>query len=315
MSNFFKILIFIVIIIGLLGFYLHQNKIQSLNLPLTQVIQNPLDQQVTSASSTPRLVPNFDHIVILVLENKGFSEIRNNPNAPYLNSLMYENALAANYSGVEHPSLPNYIALLGGSTFGIKSDCDNCFINSQNLLDNIESSHRTWKAYMDSMPESCFVGSDYPYAQKHNPFIYFDNIRNDKNRCLNIVPYDQLSKDLINPLTAPNFIWITPDLCHDMHDCSVSVGDNWLSSNLPGILNSGIFKLQNSLLVVTFDEGENGDERIVTVLIGPKVRQKYVSKTQYNHYSLLKTVETSWGLPPLTTNDQNASLMSEFFNN
>lgn len=157
------------------------------------------------------------------------------------------------------------------------------------------------------MPSPCFLGNSQTYAQKHNPFIYFNDIRNDKNRCKNIVPLSELS-------TTPNFIWITPDMCHDMHDCEVKKGDDWLSQVVPPILNSPIFTQSNSLLIITWDEAEVlGSNQIPTIFIGPSVKQSYISNIKYNHYSLLHTIESTWGLNPLTANDKSAAIMSDFF--
>ncbi len=255
-------------------------------------------------------------IVIIMMENKSYNEIIGNTNAPYINSLIHTYSFAANYFAVAHPSLPNYIALIGGSTFGIKKDCTDCFINSTNLVDQLEKAHKTWRAYMESIPSSCFMGSSGQYAQKHNPFIYFDDIRNNKNRCKNIVPYAQLFSDFQSLSTTPNFVWITPNLCNDMHNCSVSTGDTWLAKNVSDILNSPAFTKQNSLLVITWDEGEDlGNNKIPTLFIGHSVKKRFVSHTIYTHYSLLHTIENEWNLPSLTVNASQSAVISDVFNN
>ncbi len=274
----------------------------------------PPIQQISNQSAKSSGIPKFDHIAIIVMENKPIESIVGSTNAPFINSLVQKYSLAGNYFAITHPSLPNYLAILGGSTFGINSDCSDCFINSNNLIDQLESNHKSWKAYMESMPSSCFIGNSGNYAQKHNPFIYFNNIRNNPQRCQNIVPLTNLSADLIDPLTSPNFIWITPNLCHDMHDCSIKVGDGWLSEQIPLILKSPSFTLSNSLLVITWDEAETiGSNQIPTIFIGPSVKQSYISQIKYDHYSLLHTIESAWDLQPLTENDKNATLMNDFF--
>ncbi len=267
----------------------------------------------TQPSSVNSSVPKFDHIVVIVMENKTEQNIIGNKDAPYINSLAGAGALAANYSAVGSPSLPNYLALLGGSTFGVTSDCTDCFQNSANLVDQLEQNHRTWKAYMESMPSPCFLGDSNPYAQKHNPFIYFDDIKNNSDRCNNIVPMDGLTSDLATTSFTPDFIWISPNLCNDMHDCPVPQGDTWLSQQIPGILESPAFKLQKSLLVLTWDEGNSSDKKVATILVGAGVKGGFVSNTSYTHYSLLKTIEASWNLLPLTANDQKAIPLSDFF--
>ncbi|MCL5125340.1 MAG: alkaline phosphatase family protein [Deltaproteobacteria bacterium] len=260
------------------------------------------------------LVPRFDHIVIVMMENKSDGDIVGNKDAGYINRLIGQSGVARDYYAVAHPSLPNYLALIGGSTFGVNNDCTGCFQAADSLIDKIEESGRSWKAYMESMPEPCFVGSSGRYVQKHDPFIYFDSIRNDEKRCNRIVPYSQLGTDLALRGTTPDFVWISPNSCHDMHDCSVEVGDNWLSVEVPNILKSKAFAAQNSLLVILWDEADNkNSNRVPIFLFGRAVKAGYASDVRYDHYSLLRTIEIAWGLSPLTKNDRNASTMQEFF--
>jgi phosphatidylinositol-3-phosphatase len=259
-------------------------------------------------------VPNFSHVFIIVLENKEYTSIIGNASAPYLNSLAQQYALATNYDGVSHPSLPNYLALTGGDTFGIHSDCTSCFVNQPNIVDQLEAAGKSWKAYMESMPTPCFVGdAGSLYRQKHNPFIYFDNVRTNAARCGRIVPYSQFAAD-VQANALPNYVWITPNMCNDMHDCSVSTGDNWLRSEVPKILASPAWQ-QNGALFITFDEGSSstgGGGHISTLLISPLAKRGFQSSVAYNHYSLLRTIEDAWGLPPLGK-AASASPMSDFF--
>jgi len=216
---------------------------------------------------------------------------------------------------VAHPSLPNYLALTGGSTFGITSDCTTCFVSAPNIAkDRVEASGRSWKAYVESMPKPCFVGDSYPYMQKHDPFIYYNDIRTNTAECNKVVPYSTLATDLKSAGTTPNYAWITPNMCNDMHDCSVSTGDTWLKNNVPAILNSAAFTTQNSLLMITWDEdnGSSGNH-VATLVIAKSVPAGFRSSVRYTHYSLLRTVESAWGLSPLTGNDGGASPMSDFF--
>ena len=260
-------------------------------------------------------VPAFNHIFTIVMENHSYGQIIGSGSAPYINSLAAKYGLATNYFAVAHPSLPNYLALTGGSTFGITSDCTTCFVSAPNIAkDRVEASGRSWKAYMESMPRPCFVGDSYPYMQKHDPFIYFNDIRINATECNKVVPYSTLATDLKSAGTTPNYAWITPNMCNDMHDCSVSTGDTWLKNNVPAILNSAAFTTQNSLLMITWDEdnGSSGNH-VATLVIAKSVPAGFRSSVRYTHYSLLRTVESAWGLSPLTGNDGGASPMSDFF--
>jgi phosphatidylinositol-3-phosphatase len=268
------------------------------------------------AVATPAPSPTpaaYDHVVVIVLENHSFETVIGSAQAPYLNQLANRWSLATGYSGVSHPSLPNYLAMIGGSTFGITSDCTDCFVSAPSLPDRLEAAGKTWKGYMEGMPSPCFVGSSGLYAQKHNPFIYFDPIRLDPTRCARIVPYEQLATDFASPSTAPSFAFVTPNLCNDGHDCTLSTADAWVSHEVPSLMASPAFADSRSLLVITFDEGEGGSDRVATILAGDGVKSGFQSAATYDHYSLLRTIESLWSLAPLAAGDGAAVPMSDFF--
>ena len=267
-----------------------------------------------SAPAAP-LVPVFDHIFIIVMENKDEAEIiGNTAQAPYLNQLASQYGVAANYTAVARPSLPNYLALTGGDTFGVTSDCTDCFVDAPNLVaDRVVPSGRTWKAYLESMPSACFLGDSYLYVQKHNPFVYYDDIRTS-SQCTNVVPFGSLVSDLASSATTPNYVWISPNLCNDMHNCSIATGDAWLKDTVPVILASPAWTTQRSLVLITWDEADlSQTNQIATLVIAPGVAAGFRSTTPYTHYSLLRTIEQAWGLAPLGPNDSAASPMSDFF--
>jgi len=205
------------------------------SVPTSTLIPTPDSPTATSTSPlTPTaapqsLVPNFEHIVIIMFENKEFGSVIDNPRMPNYNKLAREYTLLTQYYAVTHPSLPNYIALMGGDTFGIDSNCRDCFIDAPSLPDLIEQSGRTWKTYQEDMPEPCFLGDKGDYVQKHNPFVYFDPIRLDRARCeRSVVSLTALQTD-IETDSLPNFLFIKPNICNDSHDCKLNVSDAWLS--------------------------------------------------------------------------------------
>ncbi len=261
-------------------------------------------------TSTPiPLVPNFEHIVVVFFENKEFGTVIGKPGMPYFNILAQTNTLLTQYYATTHPSLPNYISLIGGDTFGITSNCEDCFINSTSLPDLIEQSGRTWRTYQESMPEPCFIGSTLVYAQKHNPFIYFDPIRLDAERCArSIVPYTQLDADLASG-SLPNFVFITPNLCYSSHDCALELADAWLDSLVDRLIPALEASAKPYLLVITWDEGQGNHSccglppeaggRIATILVSPQAKSNFEDDTPYSHYSLLKTISEAWNLPYL----------------
>jgi hypothetical protein len=260
-------------------------------------------------------VPTLDHVFVIVMENSAYSSIIGSSSAPYINSLVKGGGLATNYFAITHPSLPNYLALTGGSTYGITSDCTTCWVSATNIGDRVEAAGKNWKAYEESMPSPCFVGDSYPYVQKHDPFIYFNDIRTNTARCQShVVPFTQMTSDLASTSTTPNYAFITPNMCNDMHDCSTASGDAWLAQRVPQILTSPAFATQHSVLALVWDEDDSsGSNQVPLILLGNGIGANLRSSTGYNHYSALRTVESGLGLPTLTSNDAAVSPMNDFF--
>src|SRR6184192_3414127 len=285
-------------------------------LVLALALSNP----VAATQTTGHVDVNraFNYVVVIVMENHGLRDVINVSSAPFMNQLASSYGLAVNYTAIDHPSLPNYLGLISGQDFSSwsSSDCSpraGCSAGSApNLVDSLENRGLTWKAYMEDYPSTCgshcspgdcFVGDNGAgvYAARHDPFVYFDDIANSTARCSRIVPAnsgtsgspdDLFLSDLSSPSTASNFLWLTPNSCNDTHGftyhngtvlCtdSISIGDNYLSRLVPKILASELFTHQKAALFI--------------------------------HYSLLSTLERVWHLQPLTSNDANASPMTEFF--
>ena len=268
----------------------------------------------------------MDYVVIVLMENKNYGDIINDiASAPYLNRLASDNAIAANYFDVSNNlSLPNYLGLTTGQTFDSWSGCNkppsSCTgyapIPGPTIIDKLEGADLTWKAYMESMPSNCYQNDFGQYVSRHDPFVYFSKIQNNLAECNRVVPTSpdasNLVQDLSSTTTASNLMWLTPNLCDDMHSCPISTGDAFLSRIVPEILNSFVFQAHNAALFITWDEGSNS-AHIPAIWAGPSVKSNYTSLVTYNHYSFLKTLEVAWHLPSLTSNDAKASVMADFF--
>jgi hypothetical protein len=257
--------------------------------------------------------PNFAHVYIIVMENHEFSDIIGNPSAPYINSLAQQYALGTAYTALTHPSLPNYMALTGGNTF-FTDDCVGCTVAAPSIADQIESSGRRWKAYMEDMPAACTTteAGDY-YTTHHNPFVHYAGIVFDAARCQShVVPLTDLGGDLAAG-TVPDYVWITPDLCSDMHDCTIATGDAWLSAVVPYIINTNDFS--TSVLFILWDEGTSsvgGGGVVPMLVVSPLAQKGFQSAAAETHYSLLRTIEDAWGLPALGQ-AASATSMTEYF--
>ncbi|HUZ30370.1 MAG TPA: alkaline phosphatase family protein [Solirubrobacteraceae bacterium] len=244
------------------------------------------------------------HVAVLVMENEEFGDVIGSSAAPFINSLAHRYALVRNLYGISHPSLPNYLALTGGSTFGITSDCTDCSVHATSLVDQLEQHGLSWKAYMEDLPQPCFTGAGSSgYAKKHDPFAYYTRITGDPARCRRIVPLSQLTSDARGG-RLPRFVWITPNLCHDMHDCDVSVGDRFLSREVPPLLKA---LGPRGVLFLVWDEGSSDSSccrlasggHVVGVVAGGLASRGAQLGTPVDHYSVLQTVEDLLGVPRL----------------
>jgi phosphatidylinositol-3-phosphatase len=236
-------------------------------------------------------------VVVVVEENHAFDQIIGSPEAPFLNQLAGQGVLLTGYRAITHPSLPNYLAMISGDTHGIASDCTTCSVSGPDLAGQLQAAGISWKAYMQGLPTPCSqVAQSGAYAKKHDPFMYFDDIRRSPQQCNKVVPSSQLVTDLAAG-RLPRFAFVVPDLDHDMHDGPISVADAWLR-DLHGQLVASRSWRPDTRLVVTFDEGVGGDNRVATIIAGPRVRPRR-DGTAYDHYSLLHSIETLFRLPYL----------------
>jgi hypothetical protein len=233
-------------------------------------------------------VPAFDHIVLVMFENKASSQITSS-SAPYFTSLAAQGAKFSQSYAITHPSQPNYIALLSGSTQGVTSDdCPKTF-TAENLAHQVSAAGLTFTGYAESMPSNGYTGcSSGTYMRKHNSWVDFSDVSSSVNLTYASFP---ASSDYAS---LPTVSFVTPNMCDDMHDCSIGTGNSWLQSHLDPYAQWA--KTHNSLLIVTFDEDNSLSlNHIYTAFVGAHVAAGTYSE-KITHYTVLRTIESAYGL-------------------
>jgi len=250
--------------------------------PLSAALILPTDPRQRSGAATA------PHLFVIVMENTGLGRaLRSQPIA----GLASANALATNYRAVARPSLPNYLALTSGRTWAI-TDNGYYALPAEDLGTQLTTAGVSWRAYMEGMTvDAGCMRSPYPYALKHNPFAYYGG------GCpTNVVPIEALDADLEG--VTPNFVWITPGLCHDGHDCALDVAGAWLDGLVSRIVASDAWR-SGGMLFIVWDEGDGGDTNLVPLIVLTKHGTGIRVESEYDHYSLLATIEDLFGLPRL----------------
>lgn len=224
------------------------------------------------------------HVFVIVMENHSVDEALS---GPFTASLARTYGVASDYHAVAHPSVPNYLALTSGTTWGIADDSYHA-LPKNDLGTQLTNAHVSWRAYMEGLTDGGCLDSPVPYDPGHNPFAYYGG------QCPpNVVPLSNLATDLGG--STPRFSWISPDMCHDTHNCGVSVGDSWLEQEV-GLITKSSAWAQGGVLFITWDEDDgSADNRVLTLVIAHGVGHR-TSSRHYTHYSLLATVEDLLGL-------------------
>jgi hypothetical protein len=231
------------------------------------------------------------HIVIVMMENKSYSEVIGNPAAPYLNWLARHGASFTNSHAITHPSEPNYLALFSGSTHGVTDDsCPHTF-HASNLGSQLIAAKRGFAGYSERLPATgsavCVAGE---YARKHVPWVNFPSVPARDSQPFTAYPAGHYGR-------LPAVSFVIPDLCHDMHDCSVATGDAWLKTHMGPYRKWAM--THHSLLIVDWDEGNaGGTNQIATIFAGQMIKPGRYGQ-RITHYSVLHTIENLYRLSAL----------------
>ena len=282
-----------------------------------------------SASGPGRPAPfgvSADHVLVVVLENHGFSQVIGSPAMPYLNSLGTQHALAANYFADTHPSIGNYFVL----TVGAVESNDDAFagtVADNNIVRVMTAASRTWKGYIESLPSQGYTGPDTGlYTKHHNPFAYMSDTLNSAAQAANMVNFTQLASDL-NAASLPAFSLIVPNNQNNAHDCpggtatcldtdKLTAADIWLQTNIDPVITNP--KFGNSVLIILWDESlatdtANGGGQVAVVMVGPQVKTAFRSSTFFQHRSTLRLVLNLLGIDNIPNAAASAPSMREFF--
>jgi phospholipase C len=258
------------------------------------------------AQARPAGTAGPSHLILVVEENHAFEQVIGSKAAPFLNHLAAHGTLLTDYHAITHPSLPNYVALLGGRTGRIRSDCVHCTISGPTLIDQLEARHISWAAYLQGLPRPCSaVARSGAYTEAVDPFMHAARVRDHPSRCDRVLPFHRFHADLAAG-RLPTVVFVMPDLRHEMHSGSKRVGDAWLR-RLVGELHASPVWRQDTRLVVTFDESNRHDVRsccaglgrggrVATIIFGPRIPPGR-DPTPSTHYSLLRSIEAAFGLP------------------
>lgn len=277
---------------------------------------------VTHDPNPPPATP--PHIMEIMMENTAYSAtdatpyVIGNPKAPYINDTLIgadKYTSLPNWYSIEHDSPHDYMDAISG--------CDHSGINrpypDPTLVNELDGVGTSWKAYMDGLAsgQTCYTGhgaGTNGYEQDHNPFVYFEQIIGNTTECnANVVPYLQssFSADL-NSSSPPDFVWITPSACDDMHSrCAplnnlVAQGDTWLSNTLPTVLSSKWYTQGNGIVVITWDESAIADVacppwggtscggHIVTLVISQNSCGSFAGFG--DEFGILHGIETAYGV-------------------
>jgi hypothetical protein len=254
---------------------------------------------------------HFKKVLMVVLENTDYHQAISQP---FQASLAARGALLSNFRAITHPSQPNYLAMVAGSTYNVNHD-GNINLNVPHLGDLLEERGLQWKVYAEDYPGNCFLGKKFgKYVRKHVPFLSFTNVQQSPERCARIVNASQLDQD-IQRGELPEFSMYVPNLDNDGHDTPPLFTDQWLARRFGSLFNDPGF-MQDLLVVVTYDEREIfiGPNQVLTVLYGPSIKPGAESAVRYTHYSVLRTIEDEFGLGTLGHCDAKATPIQDVWN-
>jgi phosphatidylinositol-3-phosphatase len=251
-------------------------------------------------------IPRLHHVWLFVMENHSLGQILGSPQAPFLNRMARRHRVATRFYAPSHPSLPNYLAMISGSTHGCGSDHCHRGLRGPTLAEQLSRNGLGWRGYFEGLPHRGYTGGNRGnYIQHHNPFVYFHSITSKRRQRQHIERLSALPRSLHRP---PAFSLIVPDNSNNMHDGSVRRGDRWLSYWVQRVMRSPGYRRGGTIMIV-WDESHNDSSgcclrhvhggRVPLFIISRRAGGHHRLRRPATTYSLLSTLESGFRLPPL----------------
>ncbi len=246
--------------------------------------------------SLRRHTPDIRHVIVIAFENADYGSVIGR--APYMTALSRACGLATNFFAETHPSLPNYIAMTSGTTGGLRTDCSptSCPQRQQSIFGQLVARGKLWQGFAESMPSSCDRSRTRLYVPRHNPAVYYPALRPSCLRHdvrMGSTSSGSFHRALNHRLGA--YVFVTPNICNDGHDCPLSTADRWLAAWMPVIRGGRVYQAHHTAVIVTFDEG-GGANHIATIVVSPYVRAGLRVSRRFDHYSMLRGTEYALGI-------------------
>jgi hypothetical protein len=279
------------------------------NATLTPSLSPAGSATVLTPTPNPAGLPRFDHVVVVIEENKSYSDIVGNDSAAfYINGLAAQGMLFTNSHAETHPSQPNYLDLFSGSDQGVAGDACNpaTAYPGPDLGGQLISAGLSFAGYEESMPSAgytgCF-GTAGLYARKHNPWADFSDVSGATTN----LPFSSFPTTAAGFSSLPTVSFVVPNLEDDMHDGTIQQGNSWLQQNMGAYAQWA--KTHNSLLIVTWDEAEdtNPTNQIPTIFVGQHVHIG-TNAIRITHFDVLRTLEDMYGLTPINNAAQGNAI-------
>src|ERR1700730_9235070 len=263
----------------------------------------------TPTPTSTGTIPGFGHVVLVVEENSGYSEVIGSSEMPYFNSCASHYGLATRYFANTHPSIGNYFMLTTGQIV-TNDDSFSGTVNVDNIVRELLASGKTWKSYAESRNDPIL------YAKWHDPLSYFSDVVNSSTQMQNLTLLSQFSSDLTNSV-LPNFSFVVPNVLNDGHTGPLQLADSWLQDNIAPLISNATFQ-KDGLLIIVFDEpatsdATHGGGHVAALIVSAKAKQGFQSTTLYQHQSILRLILEGLGVSKLPGASSTAPGMGEFF--